>query len=284
MRKIIIGSLAAASLLALSACNKQAATSDNVSNASAATSNSAAGATGINGTWKADVDSVQFDQKPDEMLLQNGTFSCKSCTPAYSVPADGAFHPVSLPYADSDSVKVNDPHSITETSKKGGKQVGETTMKVSADGNTLTIDFNDTSTPGKAAQGEVVENRVGAAAPAGAHAISGQWKPAKLSNFNDAALTFTVTVNGDDFQMSSPDGTSFDAKVGGGDVPIKGDIAGTTAAVSKAGDNGYKITRKRGGKTVGETTYTVGSDGKLSGDSHNELSGSTIKWTARKQS
>jgi hypothetical protein len=278
MRKLITAALAAASLLALSACNKQAAGGGNE-----AASNSAAAATDINGTWKADINSVQFDQKPDEMLLQNGTFSCKTCTPAYSVPADGAFQPVSLPFADSDAVKINDPHTVTETSKKGGKQVSESKMTVSADGNTLTIDFTDSSTPGKAAQGEVAETRVGPP-PAGAHAISGQWKPSKLSNFNDAALTFTVAVNGDDFQLSSPDGTSFDAKVGGSDAPVKGDIAGTTVSVTKAGDNSYKVTRKRGGKVVGDTTYALGGDGKLNAVGHNELSGSTIKWTATKQS
>ena len=284
MRKAITAALAAASLLALSACNRQPAAETNAAAGGEATSNAAtAAADTINGTWKVDVDSVQFGQKPDEMLLQNGTFTCKSCTPSYSVPADGAFHPVKLPYADSDAVKVVDAHTVTETSKKGGKQVDQSTMTVSGDGNTLTIDFTDTSTPGKPSKGEVVETRVGAA-PAGANAISGQWKPSKLANFNDAALTFTVNVNGDDFQLSSPDGTSFDAKIGGGEVPIKGDIAGTTASVSKAGDNGYTVTRKRDGKVVGDTTYTVGADGKLNAVSENKLSGNTMKWIATKQS
>ena len=47
------------------------------------------------------MNSVQFDQKPDEMLLQAGQYSCKSCVPAVTVPADGAFHPITTPYADS---------------------------------------------------------------------------------------------------------------------------------------------------------------------------------------
>ena len=281
MHKAITAALAAASIIALGACNKQAGTNE-AANTNAAT-NAAVGADAINGTWKADIDSVQFDQKPDEMLLQSGTFSCKSCTPAYSVPADGAFHPVSLPYADSDAVKVNDPHSITETSKKGGKQMSETKFTVSPDGNTLTIDFNDTSTPGSPSKGEVTESRVGPA-PTGAHAVSGQWKPAKLSNFNDAALTFTVKVDGDNYHSSAPDGTSYDATVGGGDVPVNGDAAGTTVSVAKAGDNGYKITRKRGGKVVGSTTISVGADGKLNGENHNEENGATLRWTATKQS
>ena len=272
-----VAALAAVSLFALSACNQQQpAATDN-----AAMNNTAVASEGINGTWKADIDSVQFDQKPDEMLLKDGTFTCSSCTPSYKVPADGAFHPVSLPYADSDSVKVVDDHTITETQKKGDKQVSEATMTVSDDGNTLTGKFTDTSAPGTPAKGEFTETRVGPA-PAGAHAVSGQWKPSKLANFNDAALTFTVNVDGDTFHMSSPDGTSYDAKIGGPDVAINGDIAGTMASVTKTGDNAYKVTRKRDGKVVGTTTYTLGADGKLQGVGRNEVSGSTIKWTATK--
>jgi hypothetical protein len=278
MQKTIMAAMAAASLIAIAGCNKQPA-----ANGNASTETAAVGADAINGTWKADIDSVQFESKPDDYLLQNGTYSCKSCTPAYSVAADGAFHPVSLPYADSDSVKVVDDHTITETSKKAGKEMGETTLTVSADGKTLDGKFTDTSAPGAPSKGEFTETRVGPA-PAGAHAISGQWKPDKLSNFNDAALTFTINVSGDTLHSSSPGGTSFDAKIGGGDVPIQGDVAGTTVSVTKSGDNGYQETYKRDGKTVAVTTLSVGADGKLSGANENKLNGSTTKWTATKQS
>ena len=217
MRKTIMAAMAASSLIAMVGCNKQPATNGNET-----TQTAAASADAINGTWKADINSVQFDTKPDEYLLQSGTYSCKSCTPTYSVAADGAFHAVSLPYADSDSVKVVDAHTVTESSKKGGRDMGSTTMTVSSDGNTLTGQFTDTSTPGAPSKGEFTETRVGPAAPSGAHVISGQWKPTKLSNFNDAALTFTVNVSGDTYKSSSPDGTSYEAKIGGGDVPISG--------------------------------------------------------------
>ena len=278
MRKTIMAAMAAASLIAISGCKQQAAT--NEGNASTETTTAAAG--DINGTWKADVNSVQFDMKPDEYLLQNGTYSCKSCTPAYSVAADGADHPVKLPYADTDNVKVVDDHTIKEVLKKGGKQVNEATTTISADGNTSTTAFTDTSAPGAPAKGEFIETRVGAA-PAGAHAVSGQWKPSKLSNFNDAALTFTVNVTGDTYKSSSPDGTSFEAKIGGPEVPISGDIANTMVSVTKEG-NGYKTTRKRDGKVVGTTTFTIGDDGKLHAESKNEMNGAITRWTADKQS
>ena len=67
MRKTIMAAMAAVSLIAVSGCNKQPAAGGNDSTQVAAAGD-------INGTWKADIDSIQFDTKPDEMLLQGGTF------------------------------------------------------------------------------------------------------------------------------------------------------------------------------------------------------------------
>jgi hypothetical protein len=277
MRKTITAALAAASLIALVGCRQTAATGNDASgNASAP-----AAAASIDGTWKADIDSVQFDQKPDEYLLSGGQYSCKSCVPTYTVPADGAFHAVSLPYADSIAVNVVDDHNLVRTAKKGGRQIGETKMTVSADGNTLSGSFTDTSVQNAPpSKGEFAETRVGPA-PSGAHAVSGQWKPAKLSNFNPESLTISLKVEGDTFHFSSPSGYSYDAKIGGEDVPIKGDIAGTTAAITRSGDS-YVETDKRDGKVVGTTTFTAGSDGKLHVVGEDKLSGSKTTWTASK--
>lgn len=272
----ITAALAAASLLALSACKPQPAANETAPAGTAATS-----ADAINGTWKADISSVQFDQKPDEILLTGGQYSCKSCAPSYTVAADGNFHPVSLPYADSMAVKVVDDHTIQRTSKKGDRQTGETKVAVSSDGNTLTGDFTDSSAAdAPPTKGQYTETRVGPA-PAGAHAVSGQWKPAKLANFNEEALTVSINVEGDTFHFSSPSGYSYDARLGGPDVPIKGDIAGTTASVAKSGDS-YVETDKRDGKVVGTTTFTIGADGKLHIVGEDKLTGSKTTWTATK--
>jgi len=279
MHKTITVALAAASLLALAGC-KQTATAGNeaANGASENASGSAAAGQGIDGTWKADVNSVVFDQKPDDILLQAGKYTCKSCVPQITVAADGAFHPISAPYADSMAVKVVDDHNIVRTSKKGGKQVGETKLSVSADDNTLTGSFNDTSGT-QAATGTFVETRVGPA-PAGAHAVSGQWKPSKLQNYNAAALTFTYKVNGDTLHSESGTGQSFDAKFDGPDVPIKGDNAGTTASVKKNGDNGFQETDKRGGKVVGVFTFSVDANGTGHGAYENKEDGSKTTFTA----
>jgi hypothetical protein len=281
MRKTIMAALAAASMLALAGC-KQTTTTGNEAAENAAAPASMAAAT-IDGTWKADVDSVKFDQKPDEYLLQGGQYSCKSCVPAFTVAADGAFHPVNLPYADSYAVKVVDDHTVVRTSKKGGRQTGEAKLNVSGDGNTLTGSFVDTSsTSGPAGKGTFVETRVGAA-PAGAHVISGQWKPSKLQDFNTEALTFTFTTEGDTLHMTSGTGQSYDAKFDGPDVPIKGDIAGTTASVKKTGDNSFQEVDKRGGKVVGVFDFSVGADGNGHGVYENKEDGSKVSYTATKQ-
>jgi hypothetical protein len=274
MHKTITVALAAASLLALAACNQ---TTTGANETGSGVGENASGA-GIDGTWKADVNSVQFDQKPDEMVIQAGQYSCKSCVPPVTFPADGAFHPVTTPYVNSMSVKVVDDHNVVRTSKKGDKQVGETKLSVSPDGNTLTGSFTDTS-GSTTGTGTFVETRVGPA-PAGAHAISGQWKPSKLQDFNAAALTFTYKVEGDTLHSSSGTGQSFDAKFGGPDVPIKGDNAGTTASVKKTGDNSFEETDKRGGKVVGLFNFAVDANGVGHGVYENKEDGSKISYTA----
>jgi hypothetical protein len=279
MRRTITAALAAASLFALAACSQQPAATENATSQNAA----ATAADGINGTWKADLSSVQIDQKPDQLLLKDGQFSCPTCTPPIAIAADGAFHPVTRPYADSMAVKLDDDHNVTRTAKKGGAVTGVSKYSVSADGKALTIDFTDSSTPNAPpVKGSFTESRVGPA-PAGAHAISGSWKPEKYNNINDEALTVTYTVDSDTLHMSSPAGQSYDAKLDGTDTPIKGDTAGTTASVKRVGDNSYEETDKRDGKVISVTTFTVGADGKMAVTSVDKRNDSTMKYVANKQ-
>ena len=85
MKSTITAALAAVSILALGRCKPAANSADN-----GATAGNASAATGaIDGTWKADLSSVQIDAKPDVLLLKDGTFSCSTCTPPLTLPADG---------------------------------------------------------------------------------------------------------------------------------------------------------------------------------------------------
>jgi hypothetical protein len=274
--------LAAASLLVLSACQKPAANTQN--SASATTSQNMTASTtapSIDGTWKTDLSTLQIDQKPDQFLLKAGQFSCPTCSPPLTMAADGAMHAVTgRPYADHISIKVDDDHNVTRTNQKGGKTTGTQKYSVSADGNTLTVTFDD-ETGSKPVKGSFVGTRV-APAPAGAHAISGSWKPQKYNTVSDEGLTATFKLDGDTLHMSTPTGQSYDAKLDGSDTPIKGDMAGTIASVKKSGDSVVE-TDKRGGKVISVTTMTPASDGKLHVVSEDKQSGSTSKFVMNKQ-
>ena len=280
MHKTITVAMAAASLLALSACRQTTVANENAAGNAAAPA-AAAGADPINGTWKTDLASVKIDMKPDQLLLQGGQFSCPTCTPPITVAADGAFHPVDRPYADHMSVKVDDDHNVTRTNQKGGKTTYEQKFSVSPDGKTLTVNFSDTSGT-KPVTGTYKETRT-APGPAGAHAISGSWQAQAPTNVSDEGLTVTLSADDDMLHLSTPSGQSYDAKLDGTETPIKGDIGGTTASVKKLGPGSYEETDKRGGKVTDVITMTVEADGKLSVKDENKLNGSTTTSVANRQ-
>jgi len=224
---------------------------------------------------------VKFEQKPDEFLLQNGKYDCKSCIPPVTLAADGAYHPVTNhAYYDEESIKVVDDKTVQQSAKLKGRETGHSTMSVSPDGKTLTINWTDTSVANaKANTGTFEEGRV-ASGPSGSHALSGSWTPSKVAQVNQEAITLTLKADADMLHMSAPTGISYDAKLDGTPTPIKGDPAGATASVKKLSDNSYQETDTAGGKVVNVTTFTLGADGKLTLVSLDPRNGSKSTWTA----
>lgn len=218
---------------------------------------------GFDGTWKADLSSVHTPQKPDVFMVKGGFYSCRSCVPAVTLRADGAFHRVTgHPYYDEESVRVVDARTIAMAQKLKGKEVGHSTATLSADGKTLTFAFTDTSSPtGKVVTGGGTQVRVGPA-PAGAHAASGSWRTQKYENITDAGLLVTYRLVGDVLHMSTPTGQSYEARLGGPPVPIHGDPAATMAAVRRISPTSLQEIDTRAGKPVGVATMSLDRDGR----------------------
>jgi len=214
------------------------------------------------GTWKIDFSKVTFSTKPDEYLLQNGTYTCKSCTEVSApVKADGQDQPIKdFPYADSVAVKVVNDHQIHMTSKKDGKVVGESTMTVSPDGKTLTEDFYFVPQTGTPVKGNNESKRV-ADGPPGSHAISGSWQ-AKKFGLSDNAASFTYKINGNELTMTSSMGSSFTAKLDGTEAPYKGDPGTTSVRIKLIGTDTLEETDLRDGTILYVSRMTVGTDGK----------------------
>jgi hypothetical protein len=225
---------------------------------------SAAAQSVFDGTWKIDMNKVDFSKKPDVFLLQNGMYSCKTCSPPYEIKADGTDQSVTgHPYYDSVAIKVVNDHAIEETDKKNGKVVSTSSSTVSPDGNTVMFNFSDSSNTngGPPVTGKGEATRV-AKGPAGSNAISGSWRTTKIEGMSDNATVWTYKVSGDDITMTNPTGQSYTAKLNGTDAPMKGDPGITSVSVKAKGKDTLEETDKRDGKVIAVFKMTVAADGK----------------------
>ena len=274
-RSVICPSL---SILILAACHLSGTPAANSTTMATSPANGT-----IDGTWIGDVNSVKFEGKPDEYLLQDGTFACKSCTPPRLIAADGTYHAVAnYAYYDEESVKVVDDKTVRLSRKLKGREMGHSTMSVAPDGNTLTTNWTDTSDANaKPSTGSFEETRV-APGPAGSHALSGSWTPAKIAEVNPEEITLTLKADADMLHMSAPTGVSYDARLDGTPTPIKGDLAGATVSVKRLSANAYRETDMAGGKVIKVNTFTLGSDGKLTIVSENPRDGSKTTWISNR--
>ena len=278
MKPYLSAAMAAVLILALPACQQQKADSD------AATTAAAGSVEALNGTWKADLASLKFEGKPDEYLLKDGTYSCATCIPPLTVAADGAAHAVAdRPYFDSMSVKTVDDNTVEFHRTKGGKEVSSVVQTVSADGNVLTSKFKDMTTPGQTIEGTGTAQRAGPA-PAGAHAISGQWKQDRIADYSEDALNVAFKVAGNSVTMNSQ-GQTYTAELDGPAVAIQGDTGGTMVKLTREGPSGMRETNIRGGKEIGYSTIMPSADGKSITYTYTDTrDGSKVSWTGNKQS
>jgi hypothetical protein len=238
----------------------------------------------FDGTWKTNMNNVEFPKKPDVYLLKDGMYSCKTCQPPYTIKADGSDQKITDPYVDTLAVKVINDHEIELTGKKSGKAVQESKNTVSPDGNTMTVEFTDSSSPnGGPVTGKGEETRV-AKGPAGSSPISGSWRMSKMSNISDNAIRYTYKTTGDEITMTNGTGQTYTAKMDGTEAPMKGDPGITSVSVRRTGKNSFEETDKRDGKVIGVFAATISPDGKtLTGVYEDKQRGTSAKFTATKQ-
>jgi hypothetical protein len=239
----------------------------------------------FDGTWKVDMNKVEYPKKPDVYLLQNGMYECKTCAPPIKVKADGQNQTVSGdPYRDTVAIKVISEHEIQETDKKNGKTVATVTTTVSPDGNTLTGEFSDSSNSNAApviGKGEATRVAKG---PAGSNAISGSWRTTKYETLSENAITWTYKVSGDELSMTNPTGQSYTAKLNGTEAPYKGDPGTTGVSVKMTGKDTLEETDKRGDKVISVSKTTLAPDGKTAKiEVEDKLRGTSIQFVAEKQ-
>lgn len=236
----------------------------------------------FDGTWKTQLDSIQFADKPDMRELKQGIYSCSSCVPPYSVKADGTAQKVAgHDYFDTLAVKEIDARTVESVGKLGGKETFSTTFVVSADGATLTATFKDMSGT-QVGTGTQVSKRVAAGAP-GAHAISGSWKNEKMTEASAVETTVTYKTTADGLQMHW-NGQSYDAKFDGKQVLTANDPGKTWVSLKRISDNTIEETDSRDGHVVDVYRITVSADGKTMTVVDNDVrQGTTSQYKMLKQ-
>jgi len=238
----------------------------------------------FDGTWKGDMSTAKVAGKPEAFLLQDGTYSCKTCSPAVKVAADGKDHSVSgTPYYDTLNVAVLDERTILKTAKKAGRTVLSSKFSVSADGGSATTEFNDaTATNGAPVTGGIAWKRV-ASGPPGSHAISGSWQQG-AQKISDNGVTSTFKVTDKTLSMTSPTGSSYAAKLDGSEAPYSGDPGVTSVSIRQIDDRTFEETDKRDGKPVMVWHWQFDADGKTARVRMKEVaSGEIVEALARKQ-
>lgn len=214
----------------------------------------------FDGTWKTQLDSIQFSSKPDIYELKQGIYTCSSCVPPVSVKADGSDQKVTgHSYYDTAAVQVVDAQTVQFVGKLGGKATFSNSMAVSADGATLTTTFKDMS-GAQVVTGTQMLKRVAAGAP-GSHLISGSWKAEKVSEISDVGATVTYKMTAGGLQMNW-NGQSYDAKFDGKKYLTTNDPGKTWVSLKRVSDNTIEETDTRDGHVVDVYRMTVSADGK----------------------
>lgn len=239
----------------------------------------------FDGTWKTDPSKVTFSTKPVVMSFKDGMYDCKSCIYKTVVKTDGTDQKVEgNPYSDTLAVKIVDKNTVEMVSKKGGKETASTKRVVAADGNSMTLEFKNTSpNNGVVTTGKTVFKRVDKDA-AGTNAVSGSWLPTKVASVSDNAQRVTYKSVGDVMNMSTVGGQSYSAKMDGSDAPMKGNAGVTTVSIKLVGKNVLEEVDKRDGKVVSTSKTTIDATGKSAKvDWENKLAGTNGSYVMVKQ-
>lgn len=238
----------------------------------------------FDGTWKGELASATIVAKPDSFRIKDGVYSCATCIPPYSVPADGAYHAVKgKDYWDDIAITVVDDHTVKYSYRKGGKIISDNVATVAADGNTLAMTAHNTNNGGGVPiDSTSSQTRVGAPVP-GAHLISGEWQAKPASSLSDAALTMTMAISGGMLHLKTGLGETLDARIGGPYAINAGDPGKTMTKVARPDANTLVLTDMRSGKISQVSTYTIGADGKLKGSWKEPQSGASGSFTATRQ-
>lgn len=201
----------------------------------------------------------------------------------WSIPADGAFHPVvGQPRYDEASVRIIDNSTAVFTRKKNGRTFYQAVDVISSDENYLAFSFTEISDAGKVESGTGIWSRL-TPRPAGAHPVTGVWREHWVKAASEDEVSFTILTDGDDVRIAYAPNEIVTAKFDGPAVNVEGDTRGTMAALRRLGENAFVQTDYRDGQVVSVTTSRLLSPATMEIVVENTRNGSKSSYTAHKR-
>jgi hypothetical protein len=209
------------------------------------------------GKWKMNLAKSDFGQTTVTYeSLPGGEWQTTGFGVTYKFKMDGKDYPDGM--GGASAWKAVDAYTWEIVGKVKDKTTASDTLKLSADGKTLTDTSKQMKPDGGTMDSTTVFQRV-----SGGPGLGGKWQTKKVSG----------AAGGIEFAPSGADGLSFkdtdmgmtcDSKLDGKDYPCTGPMTppGFTVAMKNAPPRSLDITVKKDGKPLFEATYTVAADGK----------------------
>jgi hypothetical protein len=187
----------------------------------------------------------------------NGTLKYTDSDQTYTFKPDGSSF--TTPMGTDRTFSKTGADSYTVTVKKGALLLRTNTIKVSSDGNTLTMESKGTKP-----NGDTFDDTTTYARTAPGTGLVGGWKSTKVTLSSPNSITIrTDGADGVTLTISAVK-ANCQAKWDGKDYPATGPTVseGLTLAVTKTGANGFKMVEKVKGKPIVVLHYQAAADGK----------------------
>ena len=208
------------------------------------------------GKWKVNLDRSNFGQLTIMYEAVDGGFNVSMDGASYTITTDGK--PAKTPWGNMQSLTSVDASTYVTVNRLDDKLLGTDTMRISADGRTLTIDSRVMKASGETASDRVTLHRI-----SGSSGLSGKWQAANVKSSAPSSLRITSKPGGLVLTFVDQNGVC-DATFNGAPSPVAGPMfdKGWTCGITRNGERGFNLTITREGKPMYQSTFSVSADGK----------------------
>jgi hypothetical protein len=214
------------------------------------------------GTWVMQPESTTFGEThPLDLMIERGGFRRSGCGTPIEVPTDGTDTPVKdQPLFDTLAVKIVNQRRVDIVQKLAGRLVWKGVYTVSKDQSSMVVQFHD-ARASTAVSGSIQYLRQGNLL-SGAHALSGVWRPEKLTQLSTNATMLTIQENAQGVAVKWGDGRSAESPINAQYYPMNGYLPGAQISILRPRPDMLAMNREQGVVPVEIVRASVSQDGQ----------------------